>query len=86
MGNYIPHYEEIYIQTADLSLHRAMLRETALALQSQTLGEMPRNALGEIDCPQFHMRRKAPRKAQVSRMELQDYRGLLKRGGLNLGT
>jgi hypothetical protein len=47
---------------------------------------MPRNALGETDSPQFHMRKHAPRAAKVSAMEMQDYRGLLQKGGLNLGT
>jgi hypothetical protein len=86
VSNWYPHYEAIYIQTADLSLHRAMLRTTAFALQGEPLHEMPRNALGETDSPQFHMRKHAPRAAKVSAMEMQDYRGLLQKGGLNLGT
>jgi hypothetical protein len=85
-ANWFPHYEAIHIVTADLSLHRAMLRSTALALQGAPLRELPRNALGYFDAPQLHLRPRAPRTAQVSAMELQEYRGLLVKGGVNFGT
>jgi len=86
MSNWYPHYEQILIIPTDPSLHEAIMHETVASMQP-VLGSWPSDfGIGDLDCPIFHIAKNAPRAAQVSKAELEDYRGLLQKGGLNLGS
>jgi hypothetical protein len=83
---WIPHYEEILFIPTDPSLHNALMYETVASMEP-VLGNWPTDyGIGDLDCPLFHIPKKAARTAQVSKAEINDYRGLLVQGGLNLGS
>lgn len=87
MGVYYPGGEAYLIIPCDYNIHFGIMRETAVSL-TPVLRNFPTDyGVGDVDCPIFRLRKQAPRTAAVSNeLQVQDYRGLLQKGGLNLGS
>jgi hypothetical protein len=83
---WIPHYEEVLIVPLNMRIHYALARRSAPALDTdKALNSIPTDfGLGSIDAAVFHLRPRAQRTAQMSKVETQNYMGVLERGGLNI--
>jgi len=89
MSNYYPGGEAYLVIPVDNAIHFAIAHETDLSMQGPPiLHNIPTDfGVGDLDCPLYHIRKAAPSKALVSsELDTHDYRGLLAKGGLNLGS
>jgi hypothetical protein len=82
-----PGNQAFLVIPCDSGIHFGIMHETVVSM-GHVLRDLPSDfGVGDVDCAVYRIRKSAPRNAVVSNeLQTQDYRGLLQKGGLNLGS